>query len=155
MNKPKKFNKQKMAELKALFLKYEDPIGVEFGKEALGSFTDLQRFLTFKWFNEAWELWQTELRAIIKSRALQRIQEISQEGSAQSLNAAKYLANGEYIEGTGSKRGRPTKEEVTGELKRQVKAIDVLDEDFKRMTGLPTKWLAGETPVTVVQGGKK
>jgi hypothetical protein len=136
--------KKDLPELREKFLELNDPTGFKFAEKYLESYARLENLLTQGWFKNSWDDWQNELRARIKSEALKRIQEISEEGSAQSLNAAKYLANGEYLEGAGAKRGRPSKEEVSGELKRQVKAIDVLNEDFNRMTGL-----------TVVQGGKK
>lgn len=137
--------KKDLPELRKKFLEYKDPTGYKLAMEYFGDFKGLQRFLKQKYFKNIWDGWQEELRAEIKSTALARIQEIAQEGSAQSLVAAKYLANGEYIEGIDTKkRGRPTTEEVTGELKRQVKAVETRQNDYNRMTGL-----------TVVQGGKK
>lgn len=137
-----KLTKQNIYDFRKKFLELRDPIGFKFAEKYLSGYQELERVMKFSWFLEHWEEWQKELRAAIKSDALERIQEISVEGSAQSLNAAKYLANGEYLE-DAPKRGRPSKAEVTGELKRNVKVIEELNEDYKRMTGL-----------TVVQGGK-
>ena len=139
-----KITKKDLPNLKKAFMEVRDPIGFNFAESHLGGFDQLERLHKFVWFKREWDKWQKELRASIKAEALKRIQEIASEGSTQSLAAAKYLANGEYLDEASSKRGRPTKEEVTGELKRQVKAIEIRNEDYNRMTGL-----------TVVQGGKK
>ena len=149
-----KLTKTTLKNFKQHFLDYKDPVGVVFAEKHLGGYSELQRLLKFNWFSTEWTKWQEDLRAKIKSEALTRIQEISSEGSAQSLNAAKYLANGEYEE-TKNTKGRPTKEMIKGELKRQVEAVQAVNEDYKRMTGLPVTRLAGWNPVTVVQGGKQ
>lgn len=136
--------KKDLPELRKKFLECQDPVGYKFAEKHLGGYEFLEKLLKTNWFKPHWTTWQEQLRAEIKSKALERIQEIAVEGSAQSLNAAKYLANGEYIDGIKTPgRGRPTKEEVSGELKRQVKALDVKQEDYSRMTAL-----------TLIQGGK-
>lgn len=132
--------------LRDLFIEAGDPVGVKFAKKYLGGWDHFQALLKCTWFSKVYQEWQIELRANIKANALQKIQEISEEGSAQSLAAAKYLANGEYTEEgkASAKRGRPSKEEVQGELKRQVKALTQAEEDFNRMTQF-----------AVINGGKK
>ncbi len=128
--------------LRELFIQTGDTVGIKFANKYLGGWEHFQALLKCEWFSKAIQDWTIELKAMIKAKALERIQEIAEEGSAQSLQANKYLANEEYDEAS-SKRGRPTKEEVTGELKRQVKAVTQADEDYNRMTAF-----------TVVKGGK-
>ncbi len=138
-----KFTKYNAKEYRTKFLELKDPVGVKFAEKYLGGYMELERIMKFAWFKPYWDTWQKELRAILKSEALERIQAISAESSAQSLNAAKYLANGDYIEEGSAKRGRPSKDELSGELKRQVKLIDEIDQDIQRMTAGGLKVITG------------
>jgi hypothetical protein len=129
-----KIFKKDLPRLRELFLEFKDPVGFKFAQQYLGGYPELEKLLKYRWFKSQWEQWQLELQASIKSKALERIQEISLEGSSQSLNASKYLANGEYLDTVKDKqRGRPTKEEVSGELKRKVQEVETVNEDYKRM----------------------
>lgn len=127
------------------FLRLRDATGVKLAHKYLASFEHLQRLLECHWFKSQWDLWVKELYAILKQEALERIEEISKEGSAQSLSAAKYIADmvsGESA--TPKKRGRPSSEEVSGELKNQVRQLTKAEEDYNRLT----QW-------NVIKGGKK
>lgn len=131
--------------MKDEFLKLKDPTGVKFANKFFEDWEHLQYLLKAKWFRECWDSWQSELEAILKQEALEVIRTIMMEGSTQSFAAAKFIATSEYKqEGKAStKRGRPSKEEVQGELKNAIKAASQTEEDYNRMMGL-----------TVIQGGK-
>jgi len=130
--------------LRELFIELGDYTGYKLAKEYLGGYPHLERLLKCAWFAKCFNKWKEELFINTKAKALEKIVEISQTEGASALAASKYLANGEYLEGLETKRGRPSKEELKGELKRQVEAVSSTNEDFKRMTAF-----------TVVNGGKK
>ena len=131
--------------MKDEFLKLKDPTGVKFANKFFEDWEHLQYLLKAKWFRECWDSWQSELKATLKQEALEVIKTIMTEGSTQSFAAAKFIATSEYEqEGKTSKRGRPSKEEVQGELKNALKAATQTEEDYNRMMGF-----------TVINGGKK
>ena len=131
--------------LKEEFLKLKDPTGVKFANKFFEDWDHFQYMLRSQWFQDCYKSWQQELRATLKQEALEVIKTIMMEGSTQSFAAAKFIATSEYDEeGKSAKRGRPSKEEVQGELKKAAKALSQTEEDYNRMMGL-----------TVIQGGKK
>jgi hypothetical protein len=92
------------------------------------------------WFREAYDVWITELNLQLKSEAVAKALEIMNgDNGAQALAAAKFIATQEYDKHT---KGRPSKAQVEGELKRVAETMAVEDEDLKRI-GL-----------TVINGGK-
>jgi hypothetical protein len=73
--------------------------------------------------------WRAELDVKIKALGINSlIKQASGEGTV-AIQAAKYLAE----KGYSSKRGRPSKEEVIGETKRQAGDSELLKRDAKRI----------------------
>lgn len=130
--------------LRDLFMEMRDITGIRFANKYLGGYDHLQKLLAVPWFKKEYDSWIQELRLIYRAEAIARIEEIQNEGSAQSLAAAKYLAELDSENKGASKRGRPSSEEVTGELKRAVRQEQTAKEDYNRMMGL-----------TVITGGKQ
>jgi len=125
------------------FIKLRDPTGVKFANKWLGGWQHLKALQESKWFAETWAEWQEELYQTDKMERLEKIREIAESTEPQAFQAAKYLANREY-ESTPSKRGRPSKEEISGNLKNEIRQLTQLEEDNQRMTGT----------LTLIQGGK-
>jgi hypothetical protein len=121
------------------FIALEDPTGYKWAQEYLHSWEHFQTLLRAKWFRTEYESWCEEIKIVLKSRAIQKISEIAAGGSVQALNAAKYIASAEW-EKKG--RGRPSSEEVSGELNKAMRDASGFEEDARRM-GL-----------TLIQGGK-
>lgn len=126
---------------KATFIELADPTGYQWATQYLGSWDHWERLLRAPWFQEAVETWVRELKVKLKQEAIQKVREIAQGSSPQSLPASKYIAGADW-EGTKSVRGRPSKEELRGKLKESVKLIQEEQEDMKRI-GL-----------TVIPGGR-
>jgi hypothetical protein len=83
------------------------------------------------WFREAYEVWIAELNLQLKSDAITKVLEIMNgENGAQALAAAKFIATAEYDK---SVRGRPSKQELEGQLKKAAEALTVEDEDLARI----------------------
>lgn len=113
------------------FVALEDPTGYEWSMQYLGDYEHWKKLMKSKWFQEAYDVWMEELKMKLRSQAIKRIKEIQDEGQpAQALVASKYLASFEW-EKAG--RGRPSKQEITGELKRAAEALKVEDEDAARI----------------------
>lgn len=114
------------------FVELGDPTGYQWAMKYLGSWLHWQKLLKCKWFQEALEIALVEMNAKLKSESFAQIQAISQSGTPQSITAARYLHD-IATKGKGAARGRPSKEEMTGELKRRVDAVETEDEDLKRI----------------------
>lgn len=73
-----------------------------------------------------------ELEAKIKAEALASLRILASSGDSKGLAAAKYMAALEYRD-TGSKRGRPSKEEKEGKLKQETRAHSDVMADAARI----------------------
>jgi hypothetical protein len=70
-----------------------------------------------------------------RADAIQKIKQIADEGNdTQALQASKYLAEAGWDKQAA--RGRPSKEELKGELKRLANLSEQTNEDLERIGGL-------------------
>ena len=113
----------------------EDPTGFTTASRLLENYDHWLLLMKSPWFREAKAIWDLELDAKLTSRAFRKIQEVAVSDSPQALVAAKFLANKEYKEKRNAKtnRGRPTNEEVEGELKREVARAKDFRDDLERI----------------------
>ncbi len=126
---------------RSTFIEIGDPTGYAWAQEYLQSWEHWEKLMQSSWFEQAYEGWLREYKMKLRSEAVGIITKIAQEGSQQALQAAKYLASAEW-EKPATGRGRPSKEEMKGELARAVKQYEYEQDDAKRI-GL-----------TLIQGGK-
>lgn len=111
------------------FVDFEDPTGYKWAISYLGSWAHWEELLKCDWFVKELEEWNREIDVIHTSRAVSRIKEIADSEGGQSLAAAKYLAS----KGWEKKAGRPSKEAITGELKRQTALVEAHEQDMERL----------------------
>lgn len=116
------------------FVALEDPTGYEFAMRYLnGSFEHWTRLMACDWFKEAYRLWMGELNAKFKAKAFRKIRDLADGDDtppAVKLQANKYLHS---LDKPTSNRGRPSGEEVTGELKRLAEEARSVKEDMERI----------------------
>jgi len=115
--------------MKQLYLSYEDPTGYQFAIDHLGSFPHWQKLCKSKWFKAYKEQWDEELEIRLLSKSLRKVNELSQGGTAQAFNAAKYLADKGWV----PKKGRPTKASIEAEKKKAAQLEEELEDDFDRI----------------------
>lgn len=116
------------------FVHLRDPTGYQWAMLYLGDWAHWKALMKCKWFVEALGEWQAELDIAIQSENIQRIQAIAKDESDKGRGAAaKWLAEKQYKEKKGPGRGRPTKEELQGELKKQAEASQSEDADLERI----------------------
>lgn len=124
---------------KATFIEVGDPTGYEWAMKYLESYDHWLYLMKRDWFAIEAASWKDELLVKIKSTAIKRIQELSTgPNAATALAAAKYVAEQAWDKNSP---GRPTKEKVTGEMKRLTRDVEQTNEDMARL-GL-----------TVIKGG--
>jgi len=114
------------------FVEMGDPTGYKWAMTYLGHFAHWEKLMQAPWFVTEYESWKRELQAKQKSEAFQAIKETAGEPGPQRYLAAKYIAAQEYDK-PASGRGRPSKSELQGELRRAVDKLSQEDADAQRM----------------------
>lgn len=112
------------------FVELDDPTGYQWAVKYLGSVEHWERLVRCSWFKEQLAEWVAEIELKAKSEAIRRLKEIAAGESAQAISAAKYLATLDYNKGA---RGRPSKNEIQGELKRQAALLEEQESDAERI----------------------
>lgn len=132
------------------FLELNDPTGYLWTQRYLnGDYKHWEALMRCKWFIEEYDSWLVELKTKFKIAALQQIMKIasgqSEEPASTVLQANKYLATAQW-EKAAYDRGRPSKEQMKGELAKAVKTLEAEKEDEDR--------ISQSTSLQVIQGGK-
>lgn len=116
--------------LKKLFLEASDPTQYTFATIVFGSWQVWKKIRSCKLMRDVLQEWQEELEIKMRSQAQLKIVEISNSDANSSLQAAKYVDQEVFKR---HRRGRPSKEEVQGELKKEAKISSQVREDMKRL----------------------
>lgn len=125
------------------FLELRDPTGWKWVQEYLdGDWILWKKLIKAPWFKEAFDSWNDELDTLLQSEAQETIRGIA-EGTikapqATRFQAAKYLDQGDYkqTKKVVAPRGRPSKEEVQGEMAKALKLEEATQSDLNRIGGL-------------------
>jgi hypothetical protein len=119
----KEYKGEMFISLKKRFIEYGDPNEYLFAKEYLYDWDHWQRLCQNKIISRHIEKWREELYNSLRSEGIQTLIDLGTEG--KSYQAAKYLAEcGWDIQ----KRGRPSKEEIEGEVKRRANEQEEFNE---------------------------
>lgn len=112
--------------LKRLYLQHRDPLEYSFANLYLYDWDHWQRLCRNRLVSAHIEKWREELRLSLVSDGVGSI--IDQALNKDSYQAAKWLAEMGWDK---SGRGRPSKEEVEGELKKRADQEKNWSEDFQ------------------------
>lgn len=107
--------------LKRLYLQEEDVTEYAFAEKYLAGWNHWKKICGNADLRKEIDNWRDELELKLTARHLKNIQKLAEDGN---YNAAKYLANREYASG----KGRPTKEQKEGALKK----ASLIDDDTKQ-----------------------
>lgn len=118
--------------MKRIYLEMEDVTEYEFAMYTLGSFTHWETLCKSPWFKEHIDQWRKELNLKLKAKAMKSIIQSATTSENLSFQAMKYLADNQYLD-KGSKRGRPSKEDIKAELKKEAEASRVFRDDAERI----------------------
>ncbi len=121
---------------KSLYLEYlsaADPTEYSFATTFLHNFDHWERLCKCKWFLPYVTRWRKELELKIRSAALKRLMAEGKSDSKNAFQANKYLLEKGWIE--RNEKGRPSKDQIQQEAKRQAEDQKVLDADFIRIIG--------------------
>lgn len=128
--------------LKKIYMNYDHVPGYEydFATDVFGSWECWVNITKANSLRDHVDSWRKEYTVKLRAEALKRVITASKSDDPKGLQAAKYLADGDYEK--VNKRGRPSKEEVERERKQQANSRETLNEDMERL-GL-----------SVINGGK-
>lgn len=121
--------------LHRLYLEVNDPTEYAFAVKYLDGWSHWETLCQCTWFKPYLKKWRTELELRMKSKALSRIMVESASASKNALAANRYLLEKgwEPQEGQGSKRGRPTKEDIKQAASDLARAENHLLDDLSRI----------------------
>ena len=117
--------------MKRVYLEMEDVTEYDFAMAALGSYKHWERLVESPIIRRHIDQWRKELNLKLKARAMKSIIKAATEDEKLSFQAMKYLADNEYID-KKNKRGRPSKEEINAELKKEVENSKTFKDDAER-----------------------
>jgi hypothetical protein len=112
--------------LKRLYLEHGDPKEYSFARKYLYDWNHWQRLCKNSVIKKHIEEWRNELELSLVSEGVSALIDLAL--NEKSYQAAKYLADRGWDRGD---RGRPSKDEIDGELKRMAEAEKEFSDDFK------------------------
>lgn len=121
----------------SLYLKYmeiADPTEYQVAVQLFGSWAHWQALCAAKWFVEMITPWRLELQVQMESSRYHEMKGhiANDPGSPTAIQASKWLAT-RYGEDATVKRGRPSKAEKEGHLKRITQEEKDLEDDMQRI----------------------
>lgn len=120
-------DKGKYKSLKQIYMSYDSPSEYDFAMDIFDSWPHWDKLSNCTWFIPYLEAWQEEKEIKMRGLGIKRMADLAASGN---INAAKWIAEGGWIE---KKAGRPTKEKVKGELKKQARIKQDLSDDAARI----------------------
>lgn len=111
--------------LKQLYLEISDPTEYKFAIDIIGSWAHWQRMRKY-FLKDHIKVWEAELELKLRSEGVLNNIEAARKGN---YNAAKWLAD----KGWEVQRGRPTKEEKEGRLKKEAAFDKAIEKDMERI----------------------
>lgn len=112
------------------FIDLNDPTGYKWALEYLGTWKHWEALQRAPWFVEAVSEWREELKIKMASESLTAIKEIADGSTSNALAANKYLVEQGWLK---SGRGRPSREELKGELKKRAEQLETTNNDLERI----------------------
>lgn len=125
--------------LHRLYVDMEDPTEYLFAIEYFEGWEHWKVLSSLDWFKPYLENMREELDLKLKAKNVERMKKVAEDPDHKSsVQAMRYLIEKGYIdkdEKIAKKRGRPSKDEIEGNLKRMSEEELKLAEDFRRVTG--------------------
>ena len=119
------------------YVRDEDPTGYKTSSRLLEDYSHWQLLMGTQWFKDAKKIWDEELDAKLEARAMDAMKALmvdTDNKPAERIAAAKIILGKTGVkQPQTSPRGRPSKEEVQGNLKQETAAERILQEDLARI----------------------
>ncbi len=124
-----------------LYMELGDLTEYEFATKYFYNWDHWKQLCTLEWFIPHVARWREELDLKTKAEALKRIRQEAQDPKGKNTFSANKILIDRSWENSkpkapARKAGRPTREEVQGELKREVNEAKILNEDWQRVSSI-------------------
>jgi hypothetical protein len=119
-----------------LYMQAKDPSEYHFALKYLGGWEHWQTLCNARWFRKYVDLWREELKVLVQSDHYAIARALAEDSSAkvsERMTAIKWLSVNSGYDKKDLKRGRPSKEEVEGRLRQDLKALEEHNEDLERL----------------------
>lgn len=116
-----------------LYMAKNDPTEYLFAMEYLDSWTHFNSLSQATFFQPFLIRWREELELRFRAEGLAKIHELASNGGREALQAAKYLADGNYTLKGRSKAGRPSKAQIDATAKEIIENRKREQEDYLRL----------------------
>lgn len=119
-----------------LYMEVDDPTEYTFATQHLDSWDHWETLCECNWFKPYVSRWRRELEIRTKAKALVKIKAVSESDAKEAYQAHKFLVSMGWREDNRRKgAGRPSKEEVLNEAKRQAQDMQSINDDLARVQG--------------------
>lgn len=118
-----------------MYMDVADPTEYSFAMKALGSWDHWCVLCDTNWFKPHIEEWRADLRVKLASEHYGKVRDEALKATKASdrITALRWLAANSGYESPKSSRGRPSKAEVEGRLKQELKSLEEDKEDLERL----------------------
>lgn len=119
------------------YMETDDPTEYLFATQYLDGWDHWEMLCQCTWFKPYLSRWRRELEIKHRALALQRIKTLASDPTSKDFHQAnKFLVNAGWEENSKTKRGRPSKDEVTKAARAIADEARTTDEDLQRIQGL-------------------
>lgn len=125
-------NGRTLPSLYKLYMEEEDPTEYLFATKHLDSFKHWEMLCEATFFKNHLERWRRELDLKMTADNIQRIKALASGDSRSSLEAQKYIAEKKWLVKEPT-RGRPSKAEISKNLKQHMDSSSQVEEDYNRL----------------------
>ena len=116
------------------YMEIADPTEWEFSQKMFGSWEHWELLTTKLWFKNHVKRWRDELRVRLFSEQRRKMEEISISGktATERMQALRWLAAQDKAP-VKSTRGRPSRDEIDSQIKRELEALEEISNDANRL----------------------
>lgn len=116
------------------YIQYGDMTGYKMANKYLEDYYHWNLLMKANWFKEAKAIWDEEIEARLHAESMETLLAIAKGEGPQAIQAAKFIATKGYKDKQAlSKRGRPTKDQLEGQIKRELEDAKVISNDAARI----------------------
>jgi hypothetical protein len=111
----------------------KDPTEYHFATTHLDGWDHWENLLECNWFKPYASKWRKEARIRRSAFYLNQVAKIANSGSREALTASRYMLEEGWVPKEKNTKGRPSKDEIAQEAKRQVEMEGLTLQDAERL----------------------
>lgn len=112
-----------------LYMEYSDPTEYKLAMDIFGSWDHWQKIVTNNMIYPYIEKYREELEIKLRSESLKSVIELAKVPDVKNIQAAKWIASGQWKHG----KGRPSKEDKIREARKEARIQNDIEDDLDRV----------------------